>query len=239
MAIWKEPCWTERERFPDKNSTDISENNVLIPNFYRWLTTSLFRALGLKTIIRLCFLISLLSLWVLWAQVSTFPEIGNSSCGSSSRSSMLLSTGEFCFVVTVLNGTAFAIRVSLRTLQLDPPYFFMFIKSPMLPLTLLLPSWRFVRDKAGECGSDSEHFSVDLTMSGRIVLLWSLSRSDKDDPRRIFARAWRLFFENLSLLSFSPRFTLFEDNDDFIANRPAFKGNNKAHSVDFSRVSIV
>lgn len=201
----------------------------------------LCRVLGLRTIIRFCFLMSLLSLWVLWAQVKGFPEIENSSCSSSSRSSStLFSICEFCFAVTVLNGTAFAIRVSLRTLQLDPPYFFIFIRSPMLPLTLLLPScWRFVRDKAGECGSDSEHFSVDFTTSGRIVLLWSLSRSDKDDPRRIFARGWKFFFENLSLISFSARFMLFEDNDDFIANRPALRGNNKAHSVDFSRVSIL
>ena len=180
---------------------------------------------------------SLLSLCVLCAQVSGLPDTWKSSCvssSSSSRSSMLRSTGGLCLGVTVLSGTAFAIKLSLLTLHVDAPYLFMFIRSPMLPLTYKFPDWRFILDKAGECGNDSEHFSVDLTTSGRTGLLCSLSNSDRDDPRRILDFNDWFFF---AIRSFS-RFTLFEDKEDFIANKPAFRGNSSAHSVDFSRASI-
>lgn len=203
------------------------------PNL-RELTILLLRVHGLSTVVFLCLLMRLLNRCVLWAQVS---GSSRSNCTNSSwRTSMGFSTLGLCFGVTVLSGTALAMRVSLRTLQLEPPYFFMFIKSPMLPRTMLLDNWKFVLETAGECWSDSQFISDDLTPSDSVDFCCSLSKSDSDDRRRIFALDCVCF--SLVIFSFSHR-ALFEDNVDLIANKPAFNGKSKAHSVVRSLRSIV
>lgn len=106
----------------------------------------------------------------------------------------------------------------------------------MLPLTLAALLLRYDLDRHGLCGSDAGlaakcWFAVVERTSSEEVAAASLSSSDMLEPLRI-----RNLLElgMLDAALFLIRSTERATVDDFIANRPAFKGKRSAHSVVYS-----
>lgn len=100
----------------------------------------------------LCCLINLESFFVRWAAVNGPPCV--SSSDPSNDKSAASGDGD-CLGVTVDSGTVLAMSVSLRTLHWLLPYFFWFIRSPILPRMLVVLLLRNERDRWGLWGSDA------------------------------------------------------------------------------------